>query len=78
MTDDVVITVRDEHLTTLAQVADGLRAAGMRVDQVLGAAGVITGSVPPDRRAGVRRVPGVAAVEDDGTVRIAPPDADVQ
>src|SRR3712207_8532614 len=48
--------------TTLfrSEVADRLRAAGMRVDQVLGAVGMIVGSVDTSQRPSVEGVPGVA------------------
>jgi len=50
----------------------------MHVDEVLDAMGIITGSVPADRRAALERLPGVAAVEAEQTFQIAPPDADIQ
>jgi hypothetical protein len=74
----ITVTVADDHASRIHDVADRLRAAGMRVDQVLGAAGVITGSVPGPRRPAIEALPGVAAVEDERSFQIAPPDADVQ
>ncbi|HWI02417.1 MAG TPA: hypothetical protein VNT52_01065, partial [Acidimicrobiales bacterium] len=56
----------------------GAQGAGMHVDEVLDAMGIITGSVPADRRAALERLPGVAAVEAEQTFQIAPPDADIQ
>lgn len=73
----------DEKITVAVSgdaraVAEGLRAAGMDVDQVLGAAGIVTGSVAAGMRAGLTDVPGVASVEAEHTFQIAPPDAEIQ
>ena len=75
---DVTVTVADDHVARTGAVADRLRAAGMTVDQVLVAVGIITGSVPAARRPEIEALPGVAAVEEETTFRLPPPDADVQ
>jgi len=74
MDEKITVTVSGDADT----VARKLRAAGMNVAQVLGAAGVITGSVAAERRASLTDLPGVAAVEAERTFQIAPPDAEVQ
>ncbi len=73
----------DENITVAVSgdadaVAEKLRAAGMNVDQVLSAAGIITGSVAAGMRTGLADVPGVASVEAEHTFQIAPPDAEIQ
>ncbi len=78
MTTRITVTIDDDHLARADEVADQLRAAGMTVEQVLGTVGIITGSVGPGQRASLEAVPGVAAVEDETTFQIAPPDAEVQ
>lgn len=78
MTSRITVTIDDDHLGRADEVADQLRAAGMTVEQVLGTVGIITGSVAPAARASVAAVPGVAAVEEETTFRIAPPDAEIQ
>jgi hypothetical protein len=78
MSDKVTVTVHDDQLAHIDELADQLRAAGMRVDQVLHPVGVITGSVPSTRRAMIEAVPGVAAVEDETTFQLPPPDAEIQ
>lgn len=78
MTTRITVTIDDDHLARADQVADQLRAAGMAVEQVLGTVGIITGSVDPAQRASLEAVPGVAAVEDETTFQIPPPDADIQ
>jgi hypothetical protein len=75
--------MEDEKITVTVSgdadvVAQELRAAGMSVDQVLGAAGVVTGSVAAGKRASLADLSGVASVEAEHTFQIAPPDAEVQ
>jgi hypothetical protein len=74
----VTVTVADFALADIEQLAGRLRRAGMAVDAVLGAIGIITGSVASARLASIRTLPGVAAVEEQTTFQIPPPDAEVQ
>jgi hypothetical protein len=75
---DVTVTVADSHTGELDDVARRLALAGLDVEQVLGALGVVTGSVEASQLASLHAVPGVAAVEEQRSFQIAPPDADVQ
>ena len=59
-------------------VARQLRAAGMTVEQVLRAVGVITGTVAAEQRAALADLPGVLAVEPAQTFRLPPPDSEIQ
>jgi hypothetical protein len=72
------VTVHDDQLPRIDELADRLRDAGMRVDQVLHPVGVITGSVPSAQRVVIETVPGVAAVEDETSFQLPPPDAEIQ
>ena len=74
----VTVTVADSHLGQIEEVAGRLRAAGMEVEQVLAAIGVITGTVPAAKLSAVADVVGVAGIEDQTKFQIAPPDAEVQ
>jgi hypothetical protein len=78
MSTSITVTVQDDHLDRIDGLADQLRAAGMQVHQVLGSAGVITGQVTDAARQAIAGVPGVAAVEDQQTYQLPPPDADIQ
>ena len=78
MDENVTVTVADDQVGDINGVADQLKAAGMHIDQVLGAVGIITGSAPSERRNALERLPGVAAVEGEHRFQIAPPDAEVQ
>ena len=74
----VTITVDDTHLDRIDEVAAHLRSSGMQVDQVLNEIGVISGSVPDDRRQLLKTVTGVQSVEDTATVQLPPPESPVQ
>ena len=74
----VVVSVDDEHLDDLSTVVDALRHAGLRVDSVLDAVGVVTGTVASAAVETLESVPGVAEVELQRVHHIAPPDGQVQ
>ncbi len=57
---------------------ESLRAAGLTVTEVHREIGVVSGTVAPADRESLDGVPGVAAVESDRSIEIAPPDSDVQ
>lgn len=76
MEEKITVTLSDGP--DAEAVAERLRTAGMSVDQILGAAGIITGSVATERRASLADLPGVAAVEAERPFQIAPPDAEIQ
>ena len=75
---NVTVTVAGSHLGKIEDVAARLRSAGMQVDAVLGAVGIITGSLPRQRLSSIEALQGVAAVEQQVGFQIAPPDAEVQ
>jgi hypothetical protein len=75
---DITVTVDDDHLDRVHDVAAALQDGGMEVTQVLDRLGVISGSVAEDRRAEVTAVDGVASVEDTGTAGVPSPDSPVQ
>lgn len=74
----VVVTVADSHLDRVTDLAEHMRQAGLSVDQVLGATGVVTGTASKAATARLRRLSGVQAVEAVDEVRIAPPDSEIQ
>ena len=73
---NVTVTVDDEHLDTIDEVADRLRERGMRVDQVLASIGIVTGSVQDV--AALNAVPGVLRVDLPEGVDLGPPDQEIQ
>ncbi|GAA1482983.1 hypothetical protein GCM10009624_34230 [Gordonia sinesedis] len=75
---EITLTVADDHLATIGQVAEAARAAGMKVTQVLDDAGIISGHAPEDCTPALRDIDGVDAVEGGRSFRAAPPDSGVQ
>jgi len=74
----VVITIDDQHLAMIEDVAVELQAAGLSVDQVNPRSGTIIGAVSADRRSDLDRVRGVALIRPARGFRIAPPEAGTQ
>jgi len=74
----VTVTVDAAHTGAIDAVARRLRDAGLDVDGVLGSIGVITGSVAASELPAVKAVVGVAAVEEQTSFELPPPDAGVQ
>jgi hypothetical protein len=64
----VVIGIAEDYRARLAEVVDHLTRAGLHVERVLDAIGVVTGSVQADAAPELRTVPGVESVEPDRTV----------
>lgn len=60
---DIIVVIAEPYGDRLAEVSAGLQAAGMRIDNVLDAIGMIAGAVTRDREAALKNVPGVQLVE---------------
>jgi hypothetical protein len=71
----LVVTVSGDR--GIHKVADDLRAGGFKVNQVLEAIGVVTGSADAKRVAQLRRISGVSDVSPDHDVNIGPPDSPI-
>ncbi len=78
MPDSITVTVDDDHVGRIDDLANQLRAAGMQVHQVLGVVGIITGAVTDAARPAIAQVPGVASVENQQGFQLPPPDSDIQ
>ena len=74
----VVVTVSDDHMPTIRMLAQRLRKHGLVVTNTERSIGIIAGTAAPGVIDALRREPGVSAVELEGGVQIAPPDAEVQ
>lgn len=74
----VVVSVDDDHLDDIAKVVTELRRAGLRVDSVLDAVGMVTGTVAGKAVEALEAVPGVAEVELQRVHRVSPPDGEIQ
>ena len=76
MDEQITVTVSAD--VDIDVVAQQLRAAGMTVEQVLPAIGVITGTVAAELRAALAELPGVLAIEPEQTFRVPPPESEIQ
>jgi len=74
----VTVTVDDTHLRSIRTVARSLEQTGMRVDRVMAAVGVITGSVDSGTESTLTRVPGVASVDRDNSYQLPAPGSEIQ
>lgn len=74
----VVVSVSEDHLERLDEIAGRLRAHGLRVDQTLTSLGTVTGRIAPSKIVDLEGVDGVASVERERVVQLPPPDSPVQ
>jgi len=75
---DITITVDDAHLAAIDEVVAAVRASGVEVTGVHAAIGIISGTVPADRRTALSQIQGVGAIEEAPVFRAAPPDSPIQ
>jgi hypothetical protein len=71
----LIVTVSKDR--NVNDIVPGLKAAGLEVEGVLDAIGVITGRASAKSIAALRKVRGVADVSFDHKVDIGPPDAPI-
>ena len=74
----VVVSVDDDHLDSVAEVAERLRGAGMQVEEAMDSIGMVTGSVAPSRVPALAAVEGVGEVEPERQYQLPPPESDLQ
>ena len=75
---DIVVTVSEDYLGRMDDVAEALRENGMQIREVLPAVGVIYGSLPGDESNSLEALAGVQAVTDSTSVQLPPPDSPIQ
>jgi hypothetical protein len=74
----IIVTVSDDALPNIRQLADDLGAKGLKVDRVLPVTGVITGSCVASKVPALGKVDGVLSIEEEATARLPPSDSPVQ
>lgn len=74
----VIVSVAEDHLDRIADLAERLSGSGLRVQQILKTLGTITGRIPRSKVAEIGRLEGVASVEPEHTIQLPPPDSPVQ
>ncbi len=72
------VSVDDEHVHRFSEVLEGVKNAGMDVEQEMEGIGVMSGSIDSEKVDSLRKVEGVSHVEQSRRFQIAPPDSDVQ
>ena len=77
-TKPIIVTVTDDALNKIDDLAAQLAAKGMKVDKVMPLTGVISGSAAATKMSGLRNVKGVLSVEEEVTAELPPPDSPVQ
>ena len=75
---NLLVSVDDEHMERLSEVAEKVKDVGMDVEQELEEIGVITGSIDSEKVEPLRKVEGVSQVEESRRFHIAPPDRTIQ
>lgn len=65
----ITVTLADDGLADLDGLVERLRAAGMRVDDVLAPVGVVLGAADTECVTALSTMPGVLAVEDQQEMR---------
>lgn len=77
MPNRVIVSIDDQHLPQIHEIAEQLKSSGFVVDQVMDVAGIITGEVDDHGRHQATRIPGVLSVENEGQIDIGPPGSPV-
>lgn len=72
------VSVDDQHIDEIVEVAGKLSSAGMTVEQIMDKIGVIVGSCDSDKMEVLSQVEGVSAVEPERDYQIPPPESDIQ
>lgn len=74
----VIITVSDDALSKIDQLADECKEMGMNIERVLPITGVITGSISESKIDHLKNVSGVLSVEPEMMIELPPPDSNLQ
>ena len=74
----IIVTVADEAIDKIDELASQLKSKGMKVDRVMPITGVISGSAPSSKWSSLKKVAGVSSVEEEVSAELPPPDSPVQ
>ncbi|OCQ99048.1 ketohydroxyglutarate aldolase [Nostoc sp. MBR 210] len=72
------IVVDEKYRDQIHEVSQKLQTAGMKVEQILGNLGIITGSYDSEKIDFLSQVEGVTHVEPSREYKLAPPESDIQ
>jgi hypothetical protein len=74
----IIVTVADDALRNIDELAAKLEAKGMKVDSVLPITGIISGSCASARMSELESVDGVTSVEEEASAELPPSDSSLQ
>jgi hypothetical protein len=74
----IIVTVADDALKNINELAAQLTAKGMKVDRVLPITGIISGSCASTKMGELENVDGVTSVEEEASAEIPPPGSTLQ
>jgi len=74
----IMVSVDEGYLKRFAAFVKSVKQAGMTVEGEHKEIGVVTGSIDAAKVSALSRVRGVAHVEAEGQMQIAPPESDIQ
>jgi hypothetical protein len=74
----IIVTVADDALENIHELANKLATRGMRIDRVLPITGVISGSCPSGKVGELENIDGVTSVEEEASADLPPPDQSPQ
>lgn len=72
-----VFTIDDEHMPKIGEVAATLASRGVKVDSVMAATGIISGS-STHQASEWHEIPGILSVEEQPQFQLPPPGSPVQ
>lgn len=74
----IIVTVADDALKNIHELAARLVAKGMKVDRVLPTTGIISGSCASTKMGELENVDGVTSVEEEASAELPPPGSSLQ
>ncbi len=74
----VIVTVTDEAMGNIENLAKQLGNSGMKVNHVLHSTGVITGICSAAKMASLQKIKGVMSIEEEIILNLPPPDSPLQ
>ena len=74
----IIVTIADDALENIQELANKLAAKGMLVDRVLPITGIISGSYPSGKVGELKNMVGVTSVEEEASAELPPPDQSPQ
>jgi hypothetical protein len=75
---NLTVSIADQELPHFREVVAHIKRLGLEVDQELESVGVVTGAIDQEKIQAVKKLKGVAHVEESRKFQIPPPESDVQ